>query len=838
MQDLTPMMRQYKAIKNQHQDAILLFRLGDFYEMFFEDAKLASKELEITLTGRPTGPGRKIKIPMCGVPYHAVSGYIAKLLNRGYKVAICEQTEDPALARGLTKREVVKIITPGTLTESELISEKQNNFLAAVVIGKNNYGLAFADISTGEFKITEVAGQAGLATVINEIDKINPKECLLETELAGQNENPLIKYLKNKNILISVYEGYEIFDAGQILLSHFKVATLEGFGSARMPEGQAAAAAILIYLKKTQKGEVNQIKNLKTYELREFMYLDNSSRSNLELLQTQRDKSFPGSLIWLLDQTQTTMGARLLRQWLLEPLLNENAINWRLDAVEEIYQNAFLREKLAGILKEIYDLERIASRISGGSANARDLIGLKQSLVKIPILFEALAPVKAKLLKPDQSILPVVKQVADLIDRAIVDDPPIILKEGNLIKKGYHPALDELIQATSDSINWIAAFEAQEKGRTGIKSLKVGYTQVFGYYIEITKNNLEAVPPEYIRKQTLVNAERFITPELKEKESFILTASERRQKLESEIFSQIREKISQAIEPIHELAQFVASCDVFWALAEVARRNHYRRPKILLPGQNQPLKIKNGRHPVLEKTLATGEFIPNDLAIGEPEDFFHIITGPNMAGKSTYMRQTGLLVIMAQIGSFVAADDAEVPIVDRIFTRVGAIDDIFGGQSTFMVEMSEVANILNHASSASLIILDEIGRGTSTYDGMSLAQAVAEYICETTKAKTLFATHYHELTFLSAVYPGIKNYTVMIKEKGEDVVFLYKVAPGKASKSYGIHVAKLAGLPKEVIRRAREILIGFEQVKDREKKFKDSVEELPEPDEGEQLGIF
>src|SRR3989339_1212065 len=810
MSDLTPMLKQYLSIKDQHKDAILFFRLGDFYEMFFDDAKLAARELDLVLTGRGVDANR---MPMCGIPYHAADNYIAKLIEKGYKVAICEQVEDPKTAKGVVKREVIRIITPGTVLESNLLSEKSNNYLLAITQEKGKYGLAYVDASTGEFRLTVVDTQIKL---LDEINRISPAEVLvsdlLENELQFQQPTSRFK------------DTYDLESAEEKLKEFFKLKSLDSFGLEDYQEAWGAAVAILEYLKETRKTSLDQIKQVKPYQTSEFMFIDAATRRNLELVQTIRDKSYKGSLLWVLDQTKTSMGARLLKQWILQPLLDSEKINQRLAAVEELAKEAILRAELAEVIGEIADIERAIARIASASANAKDLVALRESLKILPKLRKLLSNSKAALLRkilkePRLSVsgsLSFEEAIVNLLTKAITDDPPFALKDGGLIKDGFKPELDEVKKAAREGKSWIAQLENEERRRTGIKSLKVGFTKVFGYYIEVTQANLSQVPDNYIRKQTLVNCERFITPELKDKESFILNADERLKQMEYEVFCSVRSKVAEYTGELQELAHVLAEIDVLLSLSEIAVNNHYVRPKIfetLACGQaGSNIRIFDSRHPVIEKTLGEYNFVPNNVELDDDASRFLLITGPNMGGKSTYMRQVALTCLMAQIGSFVPAKSAELCLVDRIFTRIGAMDDIFSGQSTFMMEMTETANILHNATDKSLIILDEIGRGTATFDGMSIAAAVAEYIHTKIKAKTLFATHYHEITQLADKYPGIKNLNVLVKEQNDQITFLHKIVEGPADKSYGIQVGKLAGLPKEVIERAKQVYDKLEMV--------------------------
>lgn len=808
MSSYTPMIQQYLEIKSQYPDAILFFRLGDFYEMFFEDAEKASKELEITLTARDGGNDKKV--PMCGVPFHAATTYIAKLINKGYNVAICEQVEDPGAAKGIVKREVIRVITPGTVLEENMLDEKQNNFLIAVNKDDFGYGLAVADVSTGYFAVTELRGAKALNQLIDEISRLQPVECLIPDNLV-KNMDLTTEILKQVKLSLHSYSSvhFSIKNATSTLLRHFATGSLEGFGCLEMSVGISCAGALMAFLAETQKNSLKHINKLIPYTTTSYMLLDPSTRRNLELTRTIRDSSRKGTLLWVLDYTQTAMGGRLLKTWLEQPLTDITAIETRLDTVEELVNNVFMRGDLQKLFTEVYDLERLAGRIAFGSANARDLIALKKSLQVLPkvkeILEKAYSPGLIQLYRQ----LDILEDVASLIESAIDDNPPITLRDGGIIKKGYNEEIDRLRKASRDGKTWIAELERREKERTGIKSLKVGYNKVFGYYIEVTRANLDAVPDDYIRKQTLANAERFITPDLKEYESLILGAEEKITQLEYELFQAVREKISNSTARIQQAAAIVAQLDVYTAFAEAAIRNNYTKPII---NDDGIIKITDGRHPVVEKFMPEGSFVPNDTYLDCSGYRMDIITGPNMAGKSTYMRQVALIVLMAQIGSYVPASEARIGIVDRIFTRVGASDDLATGQSTFMVEMNEVANILNNATAKSLIILDEVGRGTSTFDGLSIAWAVAEYILDPEKigAKTLFATHYHELTELADIYPGVQNHNIAVKEKGDDIIFLRKIIPGGADRSYGIQVARLAGLPGEVLGKAKEILRTLE----------------------------
>jgi DNA mismatch repair protein MutS len=801
----TPMVKQYQEIKSDHKDAILFFRLGDFYEMFNDDALLASKELEITLTGRGDGESR---MPMCGIPYHAAESYIARLIGRGHKVAICEQMEPPGKPGSkVVKREVIKIVTPGTVIEPSMLNERRLNWLAAVSFLKGSYGFAVIDASTGEFKVTQVKGPGAAEELLEEIDRVSPAECLVP-DIVPDELKQILDFCTGKNIPVTAYKDvYDPDVSSESLKTHFKVSSLEGFGLSVDPAPLGAAAAVLDYLKSTQKTTLGHVSKIQTYRIGNFMFLDSTTRRNLEVIQTIRDKSFTGSLLWVLDETRTSMGSRLLQNWVLEPLLDVPEIELRLDAVEELSSSAALREDLGGELDSVSDIERLTGRVSTRSANARDIVSLKESLMRIPRIKNLLKGSRAKMLR-DLLSLSDMEEVSKKIDDAIVSEPPLAISGGGFIRDGHNKELDELRSLTRGGKEWIAELESRERARTGIKSLKVGFTKVFGYYIEITKANLSQAPAEYIRKQTLVNAERFVTPELKDRESMILNAQSKIGELEYALFCEVRDFVASHVKELQKIARGLARVDVLLSFAKVALQQRFCRPKFV----SERISIKDCRHPVVERTLGQHKFVPNDVTLDGKSNRFLLITGPNMAGKSTYMRQAALASLMAQVGSFVPASSAEVCVVDRIFTRIGAMDDIFSGQSTFMLEMTETANILNNATEKSLIILDEIGRGTSTFDGMSIAAAVAEHINSKLHAKTLFATHYHELTQLEARHEGIKNLSVAVREEGDHVTFLHKIVPGPADRSYGIQVAKLAGLPKGVIERAKEVYNTLEMV--------------------------
>ncbi len=822
---LTPMIEQYWEIKNQHQDAILFFRLGDFYEMFYEDAKLAARELEIVLTARGSGEN---KIPMCGVPYHSANNYIARLINRGHKIAICEQLENPGESKGIVKREVVKIISPGTVMDDSMLEENKNNYLAAIIEEKGVIGFAYIDISTAEFRVTEFSGLDAFARMESELLRLSPAECLI-ADSAGSLLSVLEEnWRMTLNTLVNrIEEEMDMERARTILLRHFAVASLEGFGLKDFSSGIKSAASIIEFLKNTQKQKLEYIQNIRPYRQESFLEIDYYSYRNLELSTSIREGKRDGSLLSILDSCCTSMGKRGLKKWLEQPLRDIEEIHRRLDSVEEIKNDIALRNELQKVLDSIYDLERIAGKIGSGLANPRDLLALKLSLTAVADLQAVLGKCQSFILRTMAKI-DTVEEVRELIENAINDEAPLTIKEGNIFKAAYNKEIDELREMSRQGSSWLINFEQQEKERTGIKYLKIGFNKVFGYYIEISKSNLHMAPADYVRKQTLVNTERFICDELKKYEEKILGARERLFSLEYEEFLDIRDSINQYIARIQKTAQDIAYLDVLYSLAETAYANDYVRPRLDHSGR---IEIKGGRHPVVEKALlASSRFVPNDLKMDKAKYRFAIITGPNMGGKSTFMRQTALIVIMAQMGSFIPADSARIGLVDKIFTRVGAADDLAAGQSTFMVEMLEVANILNNASEDSLIILDEIGRGTSTYDGLSIARSVSEYILKRTRAKTLFATHYHELTALTEKNEGIQNLSVSVKESGDTVIFLKKVLQGKADKSYGIHVARLAGLPAEVIQRAEEILEELEKKPEKkESVFQGRLFEAEEP---------
>lgn len=798
---LTPMMQQYVKTKEEYKDCILFYRLGDFYEMFFDDAITASKELEITLTGKDCG--LEERAPMCGIPYHAVDNYLNKLVSRGYKVAICEQLEDPKQAKGIVKRDVIRIVTPGTNLSMAALDETKNNYIMSVVYLADTFGIAAADISTGDFLVTEVDTSRKL---MDEICKYMPAEIICNEAfyfMSGVNLEDLSGRL---GIAISSLDSWFFDDnlCTKAIREQFHVGSLEGLGLQDFPCGTIGTGALLQYLHETQKTGLSQLTNIICYTTGKYMLLDSSTRRNLELTETLREKNKRGSLLWVLDKTKTAMGARMLRSYVEQPLIQKNDIEERLDAVDLLKKEAISREELREYLSPIYDLERLISRITFQSANPRDLIAFKQSLEMLPHIKYILDGLNCDLLNQIQDDLDSLEDLYTLVDESIMEEPPLAMKEGGIIKDGYNEEVDRLRSAKTDGKTWLAELEAEEREKTGIKNLKIKFNKVFGYYLEVTNSYKDLVPDYYFRKQTLANAERYSIPKLKELEDTILGAEEKLNGLEYELYSNVRNKIAAEVVRVQRTAKAIAGLDALCSLAFVAERNHYVRPKINEKGL---IDIKSGRHPVVEKMIPNDLFIPNDTYLDDKKNRISIITGPNMAGKSTYMRQTALIVLMAQIGSFVPADSAKIGITDRIFTRVGASDDLASGQSTFMVEMTEVANILRNATKNSLLILDEIGRGTSTFDGLSIAWAVVEYISNKRLlgAKTLFATHYHELTELEGKIDSVNNYCIAVKEKGDDIVFLRKIVKGGADKSYGVQVAKLAGVPDIVIGRAKEI---------------------------------
>ncbi|EIF5084044.1 DNA mismatch repair protein MutS [Clostridium perfringens] len=798
---LTPMMRQYFEIKENYKDCILFFRLGDFYEMFFEDAETAARELELVLTGRDCGLEKRA--PMCGIPFHASNSYIGRLVAKGYKVAICEQVEDPKFAKGIVKRDVIKVITPGTYTDSSFVEETKNNYIMTIYsdLERNRCSLAITDISTGDFLATE--GELEKGVILDEISKFNPKEIILLDSL----DQELIKDITLTTPALISRKPIEYFE------KNFEEVLNAQFGEKSNSLSlmiKKSSNALVKYILDTQKISLTNINDIEVYSLVDFMTIDLSSRRNLELTENLREKSKKGSLLWVLDKTETSMGSRMLRRWIEEPLVNKEKITLRLNAVEELFNDLSLNDSLKEALHDIYDIERILGKISNKNANAKDLIALKTSIGKIPNVKGIIESCTSSLLKNYHHNLDDLRDIYELLEKSIKEDPSLTLKDGDLIKDGFNSEIDELRLAKTNGKDWISSLENREREFTGIKSLKVGFNKVFGYYIEISKANYSSIPEgRYIRKQTLANAERFITPELKEIEEKLLGASEKLCSLEYDIFLDIRNEVENHIDRLKTTAKIIAELDCISNLAFVALENDFIKPEINEDGET---KIENGRHPVVEKVIPKGEFIPNDTIINKDDNQLLIITGPNMAGKSTYMRQVAIITLMCQIGSFVPASKANISVVDKIFTRIGASDDLAGGKSTFMVEMWEVSNILKNATENSLVLLDEVGRGTSTYDGLSIAWSVIEYICKNKnlRCKTLFATHYHELTKLEGEIHGVRNYSVAVKEVDNNIIFLRKIIEGGADQSYGIEVAKLAGIPDEVINRAKEILEKLE----------------------------
>ena len=810
MAEYSPMMQHYLATKEKYKDCILFYRLGDFYEMFFDDAVNVSQELELTLTGKDCG--QEQRAPMCGIPYHAAESYIAKLVQNGHKVAICEQLEDPKLAKGIVKRDVIRVVTPGTVTESNLLEEKKNNFIMSIFKKGIFFGIAICDISTGDFYASEIKEENNFERLLDEISRYSPSEIIANGMLINCEEE-ISKIKERFNVYISneseekfeentenIYEQYALFDdKGNIVKDLekrlFAVSAING---------------LIKYIEDTQKTKLEHINRITIYTITKYMSLDINARRNLELTEKMRDKAKKGTLLWVLDKTSTSMGGRLLRRWISDPLIDENEINERLEAVEELKDDIILRGELLDKLKGVYDMERLAGKIAYGNVNARELNSLKASSGKLPEIKKMIRDSKSKMLRRLYEDLDSLDDIYELIDKAIVEDPPILITEGGVIKMGFNSEIDELKTAMTQGKTWLVQLEAREREETGIKGLKVGYNKVFGYYLEVTKSYLSMVPDRYIRKQTLTGAERYITDELKDLESKVLGAEERVVGLEYQAFVQIREQIKSQIQRVQKSAFAISKLDVLCSFAQVAEDLNYCKPEVDRSGI---IDIKEGRHPVIEKMLPAGSFVANDTYMDKESNRLSIITGPNMAGKSTYMRQVALITLMAQIGSFVPASEAHIGVVDKIFTRVGASDDLSMGQSTFMVEMMEVANILKEATANSLVVLDEIGRGTSTYDGLSIAWAVAEYIEDKEKcgAKTLFATHYHELTGLESTLEGVRNYSIAVKEKGEDIIFLRKIVEGGTDESYGVHVARLAGVPKAVTQRANEILKQIER---------------------------
>lgn len=798
---LSPMMQQYMETKKEYPGCILFYRLGDFYEMFFEDAEVGARELELTLTGKDCG--LEERAPMCGVPHHAVDSYIYKLVSKGYKVAIAEQLEDPRLAKGIVKRDVIRVVTPGTMTGSNDLDESKNNYLCSIAYIGGKFGICMTDLSTGDFRVTETDG---VRTLMDELQKFRPVEilCNRELEMSGADLDYIRDtFTRSINVLEDSYYSDE--SAASILTDHYKVHSIESLGLADYASGELAAGAALRYLYDTQKHTCSNITELTVYQSGEYMVIDASTRRNLELTETMRNKERRGTLLWVLDKTGTAMGARLLRSYIEQPLVDIARITERQDAVEQLLKDYINREELREYIRPVYDLERLMGRVSSGLANPRDLIALKSSIEMLEPIRTVLDSFDSSLIRKLHNEIDPLDDIHALLEKAIIDDPPVIVREGNIIKGGYNEEVDRLRNAKTEGKTWLAELETREREKTGIKTLRVRYNKVFGYCIEITNAFKDMAPDTYIRKQTLTNCERYTTPELKELEDVIMGAEDRLYTLEYELFAQVRESIAAEVSRIQTTARAVAQTDVLVSLAQVAYSNNYVRPGINAKGI---IEIRDGRHPVIEKMLPAGQFISNDTLLDDNKNRFAVITGPNMAGKSTYMRQVALICLMAQIGSFVPAASANISICDRVFTRVGASDDLAAGQSTFMVEMTEVANILRNSTRDSLIIMDEIGRGTSTFDGLSIAWAVVEHISDRKLlgAKTLFATHYHELTELEGTLSGVQNYCIAVKEQGDNIAFLRKIVKGGADKSYGIQVARLAGLPESVLRRARELV--------------------------------
>ena len=809
-QQFSPMMQRYLETKEQYKDCILFYRLGDFYEMFFDDAITASRELELTLTGKDCG--QEERAPMCGVPHHAAEIYISRLIAKGYKVAICEQLEDPKTAKGIVKRGVIRVVTPGTIVESNMLEEKKNNYIMSIYKAGIYFGIAVCDISTGEFYSAEIKDNNNFPLLLDELARYSPSELVINGLMSDSTEE-LDKIKERFSSYITRYADKFFENKVDTLNLRFNIQDPNGRKVENFEENTLAIPAInalIQYIEQTQMTALDNINKITLYKISKYMSLDINARRNLEITEKMRDKSKKGTLLWVLDKTSTSMGGRLLRRWLNDPLVDTIEINNRLNAVKELKDDMILRGEIEENLKKVYDIERLSSKMSYGNANARDMVTLENSLAKLPEVKKSLEKCSSIMLKDLYNNLDELQDIKELIERAIVDDPPMSVKEGGIIKLGYDEEIDKLKTATTEGKNWIIQLEADEKEKTGIKNLKVGFNKVFGYFIEVTKSNLNQVPDRYIRKQTLTNAERFITEELKNLENQILGAEEKVINLEYNAFTAIREEIAKNIKRLQKSATIVATLDVLASFAQVAEDMNYCMPEVNSSGT---IDIKGGRHPVIEKIIGAGVFVENDTYLDEGDNRLSIITGPNMAGKSTYMRQVALITLMAQVGSFVPAQEAKIGVVDKIFTRVGASDDLSMGQSTFMVEMMEVATILKEATKNSLVILDEIGRGTSTYDGLSIAWAVAEYIADKEKcgAKTLFATHYHELIGLEEKIEGVKNYSIAVKEKGEDIIFLRKIVRGGTDESYGIHVARLAGVPKVVTEKANKILKSLER---------------------------
>ena len=826
--EFSPMMQRYLETKEQYKDCILFYRLGDFYEMFFDDAITAARELEITLTGKDCG--QEERAPMAGVPHHAAEMYISRLIAKGYKVAICEQLEDPKNAKGIVKRGVIRVVTPGTIVESNMLEERKNNYIMSIFKSGIYFGISVCDISTGEFYAAEIKDNNNFPQLLDEIARYSPSELVINSNLADCTEE-MSKIRERFSTYITRFQDKFFDSKPDIIKLRFNLVDTNQKTIENIEERSFAVAsinALIEYIEQTQMTSLDHINKITVYQISKYMSLDINARRNLEITEKMRDKSKKGTLLWVLDKTSTSMGGRHLRRWLNDPLIDTLEINRRLEAVKELKENVMLRGDVVDNLKKVYDIERLAGKMAYGNANARDMITLKNSLARLPEVKSVLQTTESPMLKDIYENLDELQDIYELIEKSIIDDPPMTVKDGGIIKMGYNEEVDKLKTATTEGKNWIIQLEADEKEKTGIKNLKVGFNKVFGYFIEVTKSNLDQVPKRYIRKQTLTNAERYITEELKNLENQILGAEEKVVSLEYDLFTKIREEIAKNVIRLQKTATMISTLDVLASFAQVAEDMNYCMPQVDNSGI---IDIKGGRHPVIEKMLGAGEFVENDTYLDKNENRLSIITGPNMAGKSTYMRQVALITLMAQVGSFVPAEEAKIGVVDKIFTRVGASDDLSMGQSTFMVEMMEVATILKEATPNSLVILDEIGRGTSTYDGLSIAWAVAEYIANKEKcgAKTLFATHYHELTELEEKIEGVKNYSIAVKEKGEDIIFLRKIVRGGTDESYGIHVARLAGVPKLVTEEANKILKSLERKniltgKKEEKKDKKQVE--------------
>ena len=826
--EFSPMMQRYLETKEQYKDCILFYRLGDFYEMFFDDAITAARELEITLTGKDCG--QEERAPMAGVPHHAAEMYISRLIAKGYKVAICEQLEDPKNAKGIVKRGVIRVVTPGTIVESNMLEERKNNYIMSIFKSGIYFGISVCDISTGEFYAAEIKDNNNFPQLLDEIARYSPSELVINSNLADCTEE-MSKIRERFSTYITRFQDKFFDSKPDIIKLRFNLVDTNQRPIENIEEKSFAVAsinALIEYIEQTQMTSLDHINKITVYQISKYMSLDINARRNLEITEKMRDKSKKGTLLWVLDKTSTSMGGRHLRRWLNDPLIDTLEINRRLEAVKELKENVMLRGDVVDNLKKVYDIERLAGKMAYGNANARDMITLKNSLARLPEVKSVLQTTESPMLKDIYENLDELQDIYELIEKSIIDDPPMTVKDGGIIKMGYNEEVDKLKTATTEGKNWIIQLEADEKEKTGIKNLKVGFNKVFGYFIEVTKSNLDQVPERYIRKQTLTNAERYITEELKNLENQILGAEEKVVSLEYDLFTKIREEIAKNVIRLQKTATMISTLDVLASFAQVAEDMNYCMPQVDNSGI---IDIKGGRHPVIEKMLGAGEFVENDTYLDKNENRLSIITGPNMAGKSTYMRQVALITLMAQVGSFVPAEEAKIGVVDKIFTRVGASDDLSMGQSTFMVEMMEVATILKEATPNSLVILDEIGRGTSTYDGLSIAWAVAEYIANKEKcgAKTLFATHYHELTELEEKIEGVKNYSIAVKEKGEDIIFLRKIVRGGTDESYGIHVARLAGVPKLVTEEANKILKSLERKniltgKKEEKKDKKQVE--------------